>query len=97
MFPTMLAWVALFACNPAAPGAAPLGPAATEMVEVAAEGTRFDPPVMVARIPDGAWMCDMGTVHYAARSAGECPICGMDLTQKGAPTPGGHEDHDDHD
>lgn len=53
-------------------------------VEVAPGGTKFDPPVKVSQIPVGAWMCDMGTVHYAAREKGDgqCPICGMKLKQK---------------
>ena len=50
-------------------------------VEIAPEGTRFDPAVEKSQIPDGAWICDMGTVHYAAHEAGSCPICGMHLTQ----------------
>lgn len=61
--------------SPAAEGAA---------VEVAADGTKFDPPVAPAQLPAGAWYCDMGTAHYAAMEKGEgkCPICGMALTQK---------------
>lgn len=64
---------------------------AGEFVEVAADGTTFDPPVAVEKIPDGAWMCDMGTVHYASKEKGEgkCPSCGMALVEKGA----GHDGH----
>ena len=51
------------------------------MVEVSAEGSRYEPPVAKSRIPDGAWICDMGTVHYASLSEGTCPICNMRLTQ----------------
>ena len=52
------------------------------MVEVSAEGTEFDPPVEKSQIPTGAWICDMGTVHYARTDdTGEgCPLCGMRLT-----------------
>lgn len=54
------------------------------MVELTAEGAQFDPPVSVDQIPDGAWMCLMGTVHYASLEQGDgsCPVCGMHLTQK---------------
>jgi hypothetical protein len=57
-----------------------------EMVEVADEGTVFDPPVQIDQIPDGAWYCDMGTVHYARMTEGDgrCTECGMTLTHKGA-------------
>lgn len=57
---------------------------ALEPVEVTAEGTTFDPPVEVAQLPDGAWYCDMGTVHYARMDEGDgrCPTCDMDLVQK---------------
>ena len=53
-------------------------------VEVPAEGKRFTPPVDIEEIPAGAWMCDMGTVHYASgeKNDGTCPVCGMDLLQK---------------
>jgi hypothetical protein len=73
-------------------------------VEVSAEGTRFDPPVLPEQLPDGVWFCDMGTVHFAIAGTGEqrCPICGMRLTTRGdapEPAPGdtaptGHEGHD---
>ncbi|MEN8164504.1 MAG: hypothetical protein ABFS37_10280 [Acidobacteriota bacterium] len=55
-----------------------------EPVEVTAEGTVFDVPVQPEQIPDGAWYCDMGTVHYAQLDEGEgtCPTCGMQLVQK---------------
>ena len=58
--------------------------AGAEQVSVSSEGSRFEPAVEVAQIPDGAWMCDMGTVHYAQLTEGSCPICGMVLTQKAA-------------
>lgn len=50
---------------------------------------RFDPPIEPDQVPDGAWYCDMGTVHYASPEQGDgtCPICGMQLVQRGtAPT-----------
>jgi hypothetical protein len=64
--------------------------------EVSKDGTKFDPPVEKARIPDGAWICDMGTVHYARmeRGDGVCPLCKMDLKahhpEAGAMQNGGH-------
>ncbi len=59
------------------------------MVEVAPEGTRFDPPVQPSQIPPGAWYCDMGTVHYASldRGDGSCPECGMRLTRQAGTAP----------
>ena len=62
--------------------------ASTEMVVVTKAGTKLDPAVPMARIPDGAWICDMGTVHFAKSEKGEgtCDLCGMPLVQKGAPT-----------
>ncbi|ACY14292.1 hypothetical protein [Haliangium ochraceum] len=67
------------------PGTAEEALEAADTVEVSAEGTRFDPAVEVAAIPEGAWMCDMGTVHYASmeKGDGKCPVCTMELTQKG--------------
>lgn len=55
-----------------------------DKVAVAAEGSKFDPAVPVAQMPDGAWACVMGgTVHYAAMDKGEgkCKICKMKLVQ----------------
>lgn len=54
-------------------------------VEVAADGTVFDPPISPDRLPDGVYFCDMGTTHYArADYDGErCPECNMMLTLKG--------------
>ncbi len=50
------------------------------------EGKVFDPPVKAEVIPEGAWFCDMGTVHYARpdKGDGRCPVCGMFLREKGA-------------
>ena len=57
-------------------------PAEGATVEVAAAGTKFDPPVKPQQLPDGAYFCDMGTVHYAQTDPGEkCPVCGMALKQ----------------
>jgi rubrerythrin len=55
-------------------------------VEVTAEGTKFDPAVEKAAIPEGAWYCDMGTVHYARseKGDGKCPLCKMDLKHMAA-------------
>lgn len=55
--------------------------AADEPLTVAAAGTEFDPPVDVERIPNHAWYCDMGTVHYARMDKGDgtCPRCKMQL------------------
>ena len=52
----------------------------TAMVEVPADGKEFDPAVEKSRIPDGTWICDMGTVHWASTEKpedGKCPVCGM--------------------
>ncbi len=64
-------------------------------VKVEREGTKFDPPVKPSEIPDGAWMCDMGTVHFASlkKGSGKCPTCGMALKKKGAQAPEAHEGH----
>lgn len=63
---------------------------ASATVQVAREGTKFDPATKPEQIPDGAWMCEMGgTVHYAAMEQGDgkCPTCGMALKQKGGSHP----------
>lgn len=59
------------------------GEAALPLVEVAAEGSRFDPAVEKAQVPAGNWICDMGTVHYAQPEVGDgtCPICNMQLVE----------------
>src|SRR5690554_680745 len=57
------------------------------MVEVAKTGTKFDPPVEREQIPEGAWYCDMGTVHWASMEKpedGRCPECHMMLKELGA-------------
>lgn len=55
-------------------------------VHVADDGTKFDPPVSKDRIPDEAWACVMGKVHYASmkKGNGKCPLCGMKLVQHAA-------------
>jgi len=60
------------------------GATALEMVELTAEGTEFDPPIQAEQLPDGAWYCDMGTVHYARTDQGDgkCALCGMNLVQE---------------
>lgn len=57
--------------------------AASEQIEVTAEGGKIDPPVSKDKIPAGAYYCDMGTVHYARmdKGDGKCPECGMMLKQ----------------
>ena len=46
-------------------------PKSSGMVSPAAEGTKYEPAVKKEQIPDGAWMCDMGTVHFAASEKGK--------------------------
>ena len=72
---------------------------ALEKVEVAEDGTEFEPPVEKEQIPDGAWICDMDTVHYARMSEGDgsCPLCGMDLVHHEDHEHHGDHDHGDHD
>ena len=57
-----------------------------DLVAVTAAGAKLEPPVVAARIPEGAWYCDMGKVHYARTDKGDgiCPLCKMQLTQKGS-------------
>lgn len=71
---------ALAACGGGASSEAPT----PGQVTVPPEGSKFEPAVEVSAVPAGAWMCDMGTVHYAAGEKGDgtCPVCGMNLTQK---------------
>jgi len=71
----------------------------SDTVEVTKEGAKIDPPVAIARIPDGAYYCDMGTVHYARMEEGDgkCALCGMKLEHKGGEEKAaetGHENHD---
>ncbi len=61
-------------------------PAEGTMATVTADGTKFDPALSKDQVPEGAWMCDMGSVHYAAsdKGDGKCKVCSMDLVQKSA-------------
>lgn len=61
-------------------------------VDVAKDGTKFDPKVDKSKLPDGAWYCDMGGVHYARMDEGDgkCELCGMKLKKKAE---GGHKGH----
>jgi hypothetical protein len=73
--------MALVACGgPSTPEVAPAP--ATPATTLPADGKRYDPPIDTSEVPQGAWMCDMGTVHYAAPHAGDCAVCGMKLVQK---------------
>ena len=76
-------------------GAAPIDD--TETVEVPEGGIEFDPPIEKDQLPDDQdlWICDMGTVEWAQpeEGDGECPICGMDLTEHEAE----EHDHSEHD
>lgn len=80
-----------------APDAA--APEGVALQRVNAAGTTFDPPVVREAIPDGNWICDMDTVHYARphKGNGLCPICRMELKLKGFhrdhPTNSGHSMH----
>ena len=49
-------------------------------------GTHHDPAIAKSEVPEGAWYCDMGSVHYhqTEKGDGTCPICKMKLKQKGA-------------
>lgn len=69
-----------------------------EEVEVAADGTEFDPPIQPEQLPDGVYYCDMGTTHYARGENSEvrCPLCNMMLTKKGGEPAGHDHDHDHH-
>jgi hypothetical protein len=73
------------AAAPKAQAPAARAPAAPlPMVQVAADGTTFKPPVQVSQIPAGAFYCHMGTVEYARMTPGDgkCPVCGMKLKKK---------------
>ena len=53
-------------------------------VDVPTDGKEFDPAVEKQQLPEGAWICDMDTVHFAAMEKpedGKCPVCGMPLEQ----------------
>ena len=71
---------------PSSPPSAPAASTNDGMVTVAAAGTKFDPAVNKSQIPDGAYICDMGTVHYASLDEGDgkCPRCHMALKKHSA-------------
>ncbi len=73
-------------CDSAPATKAPPAAPAQEATGLTPEGKTFDPPVKRSAIPDGAWYCDMGTVHYARSEKGDntCPLCKMKLTEKKA-------------
>ena len=63
------------------------------------EGKTFKPPVAKDKIPEGAYYCDMGTVHYARmdKGDGKCPLCKMALVKKGDKAqPSGHNHNHKH-
>lgn len=55
----------------------------SDMQVVTAAGTAFDPAVEKSQVPEGSWICDMGTVHYAQTEQGNgtCPRCNMRLVE----------------
>ena len=59
-------------------------PEASETLPLTAAGQTFEPPIKPELIPDGAWFCDMGTVHNARSVKGDetCPLCKMKLKEK---------------
>ena len=79
-----------------AAGASGMGsPQALALYEPPPEGAVIDPPLLRTKIAKGAWICDMGTVHYARGEEGDgvCAVCAMDLslnlrqTMKDGPRP----------
>ena len=66
--------------EPATPAAG--GTQLAASVQVPRDGKQFDPPVAKTRMPEGAYFCDMGDVHYARMTPGDgdCPVCGMKLS-----------------
>ena len=58
---------------------------ASGAVAVTHKGSKIDPAVSPARIPAGAWFCEMNSkVHFARQHKGDgkCPVCGMGLKKK---------------
>jgi len=58
----------------------------TQDVSLTSDGKVFAPPIKRSALPDDAWYCDMGTVHYASteKKDGICPVCAMALVQNDA-------------
>ncbi len=81
MFRLVPLLMVLVACGGSETASAPAS-SSVAVEAIPKEGKRFDPPVETSAIPSGAWMCDMGTVHYASSEPGTCPVCGMKLVQK---------------
>lgn len=69
---------AMMACGGGAPEAAPTE---APVASLPADGQRYEPAIDKEEAPEGAWICDMGTVHYARPDKGDgtCPVCGMEL------------------
>ena len=61
-------------------------PEAVETVTLPREGKVFNPAIARAEVPEDAWYCDMGTVHFARpqKEDGLCPVCDMALVHKDA-------------
>jgi|SRR5690554_2847778 len=68
--------------------------ASKDTIKVTKEGAEIDPKVDKSKLPDGAWYCDMGGVHYARmdKGDGKCALCGMKLQHKGEGE-AGHKHH----
>jgi len=85
----MLLFGAATACDQSKPAPASDHPSSHGTTGKSADlagGTKHDPPIEPAQVPDGHWYCDMGTVHYSRpdKGDGKCPLCGMALKHKGS-------------
>lgn len=71
----------------------------TTTLTIPKDGKSFKPPVAKDKIPQGAFFCDMGTVHYARmdKGDGKCPLCGMVLVKKGTKVEPKHDHKANHD
>ena len=65
-------------------------------IEVPDEGKEFDPGIPPDKVPEGVWYCPMDPSHWAQgeEGDGECPICGMNLEEKGSSQGEGAHGHD---
>lgn len=72
------------AVSPEASSPAVVLPPLSGPVSLTASGVQLDPPAEKDQIPDGAWFCDMGTVHFASteKNDGICPLCSMELVHQ---------------